>query len=335
LSVSSLILKAILLRSLLKHLLSILSNQGDLGSFRTPRHIIDFIVSVINPKKNEKILDPACGTAGFLISALNHIIKNNSSNNNPEKKIDHTRQNNTYTDKNIKKKEAYLGDKLTTNERETLTESIVGYDIDSNMVKLALVNLYLHGVSKPQIYEYDTLTSDIKWNENYDVILANPPFMTPNGGVTPHSRFRINSNRTEVLFIEYIAQHLNIEHGRAGIIVPEGVVFNSNNSYKNLRKNLIENWGLYAVVSLPSGTFQPYSTVKTCILLLDYKFSKMVDEILFVKVENDGFELGSQRKKHDKNDLPNCLNILSDWKNQKNDVKSSRLAFSVKKIKDY
>lgn len=298
-----------------EYLLSILGSQGDAGQFRTPRHIIDFIVSVVDPKKNETILDPACGTAGFLISAYKHIIRENSSN--------YTKDEYTYTfadaknkdinDIEIQKDGKYAGDKLTPHDRTKLTQNIAGYDIDSNMVKLALVNLYLHGFPNPKITEYDTLSSDKRWDENFDVILANPPFMTPKGGIVPHKRFSIQANRAEVLFVDYIAEHLSIK-GRAGIIVPEGIIFQSANAYKNLRKNLIENWGLYAVVSLPSGVFQPYSGVKTSILLLDRELAKKTDEILFVKVENDGFDLGAQRRKIEKNDLPKALEEIREFR---------------------
>jgi type I restriction enzyme M protein len=298
-----------------EYLLSILGSQGDAGQFRTPRHIIDFIVEVVDPKKNETILDPACGTAGFLISSYKHIIKNNSSNYNPdqEKLEDKIIQGETATEIIITEKQNYTGDKLTPDDKTKLTENIAGYDIDSNMVKLALVNLYLHGFPNPQITEYDTLSSDKRWDEQFDVILANPPFMTPKGGIVPHSRFSIQANRAEVLFVDYIAEHLSIK-GRAGIIVPEGIIFQSSNAYKNLRKNLIENWGLYAVVSLPSGVFQPYSGVKTSILLLDKEISKKTDEILFVKIENDGFDLGAQRRKTDKNDLPKALQEIREFR---------------------
>ena len=298
-----------------EYLLSILGSQGDAGQFRTPRHIIDFVVEVVDPKKSETILDPACGTAGFLISAYKHIIKNNSSNYNPdqEKLEDKIIQGETATEIIITEKQAYTGDKLTPDDKTKLTENIAGHDISPDMVKLALVNLYLHGFSDPKISEYDTLSSDKRWDEQFDVILANPPFMTPKGGIVPHSRFSIQANRAEVLFVDYIAEHLSIK-GRAGLIVPEGIIFQSSNAYKNLRKNLIENWGLYAVVSLPSGVFQPYSGVKTSILLLDKEISKKTDEILFVKVENDGFDLGAQRRKIDKNDLPKALQEIREFR---------------------
>lgn len=269
-----------------EYLLSVLGVQGDAGSLRTPRHIIDFIVKVIAPRKNETILDPACGTAGFLISAYKHI-------------------RDQHTDKR-------KGNQLTPDDRKRLMNSIVGHDISPDMVRLSLVNMYLHGFQNPKIYEYDTLTSDERWNETYDIILANPPFMTPKGGIRPHKRFSIQANRSEVLFVDYIMEHIATD-GRAGVIVPEGIIFQSANAYKALRKALVENGYLYAVVSLPAGVFNPYSGVKTSILLMDKILAKKAKDILFVKIENDGFDLGAQRREIDKSDLPEAVKIIQAY----------------------
>jgi type I restriction enzyme M protein len=259
-----------------EYLLSVLGSQGDAGQFRTPRHIIDFMVEVVAPQKSETILDPACGTAGFLISAYKHILRANT--------------------------DAKGHSKLTPDERGRLAKNFKGYDISPDMVRLSLVNLYLHGFTDPHIYEYDTLTSEERWNEFADVILANPPFMSPKGGIKPHKRFSIQAKRSEVLFVDYMAEHLT-PTGRAGIIVPEGIIFQSQTAYKDLRKMLVEN-SLVAVVSLPAGCFNPYSGVKTSILILDKSLAKAADTIAFFKVENDGFGLGAQRRAFDKNDLP-------------------------------
>ncbi|NLC31128.1 MAG: N-6 DNA methylase, partial [Candidatus Moranbacteria bacterium] len=294
-----------------EYLLSILGSQGDAGQFRTPRHIIDFIVKVVDPKKNETILDPACGTAGFLISAYKHILKQNKEKT------------------------------LTPDEKLKLMNNLAGYDISPDMVKLALVNMYLHGFPEPKIHEYDSLTSEKRWDETFDVILANPPFMSPSGGIVPHKKFSIQANRAEVLFVDYIVEHLNI-NGRAGIIIPEGVIFKNDASYKQLRKNLVE-YGLYAVVSLPPGVFNPYSGIKTNILFFDNNLSKKTDEILFIKVLNDGFDLGAQRRSRP--DLPNdlfdkggAIDVLKAQKKaivsrNKNKLvqKNSRFAWSIKK----
>ena len=195
-----------------EYLLSFMGSQGDAGQFRTPRHIIDFIVEIVNPQKNETILDPACGTAGFLISSYKHILNQNTKKN--------------------------LGDGLTASDRKKIGENLNGYDISPDMVKMSLVNMYLHKFTNPKINEYDTLSSEDRWNEYYDVILANPPFFSPKGGIMPHNRFGVKSTKAEVLFIDYINEHLK-PNGRAGIIVPEGIVFQNGISYKILRKNLI------------------------------------------------------------------------------------------------
>lgn len=269
-----------------EYLLSVMGSQGDAGQFRTPRHIIDFLVAIIDPDKGETILDPACGTAGFLISAYKHIL------------LKHTKANkeglNIYEYNKLEKKPFNnLGDALTPDDRKKLIQNFAGYDISPDMVRLSLVNLYLHGFSDPHINEYDTLSSEDRWNENFDVVLANPPFMSPKGGIRPHKKFTISSNRSEVLFVDYIAEHLNSK-GKAGIIVPEGVIFQSGTAYKDLRKMLVENY-LYAVVSLPAGVFNPYSGVKTSILLMDKAIARQRKEILFVKIDNDGYNLGAQR----------------------------------------
>ncbi len=295
-----------------EYLLSILGSQGDAGQFRTPRHIIDFMVEIISPKKNETILDPACGTAGFLISSYKHIIKQNSSNYTPEDEKESSDQTVSSVAELVSSSIAkYSGDKLTPDERKKLAQNIKGYDISPDMVRLSLVNLYLHGFNDPKIYEYDTLTSEDNWNEYADVILANPPFMSPKGGIKPHKRFSIQSNRSEVLFVDYIIEHLT-PHGRAAIIVPEGIIFQSGKAYKHLRKTLVENY-LFAVVSLPAGVFNPYSGVKTSILLVDKSLNKKTEKILFAKIENDGFDLGAQRRRNNKSELPQTLKAINEY----------------------
>ena len=265
-----------------EYLLSIMSAQGDAGQFRTPRHIIDFMVEVMNPSEDDKVLDPACGTAGFLISSYNHILKQH--NQKP----------------------------IMPEARKKLMNNFEGYDIDPGMVRIAQVNMYLHQFKHPKILQYDTLSSDARWNDKFDIIFANPPFMSPKGGINPHNKFSVLSTRSEVLFVDYIMNHLQAK-GRAAIIVPEGIIFQSATAYKKLRKNLIEN-GLYSVVSLPVGIFKPYSGVKTSILLFDNEIAKKSKDLVFIKVANDGFELGAKRKANNKNDLPEALDILNKFK---------------------
>lgn len=292
-----------------EYLLSVMGSQGDAGQFRTPRHIIDFLVAIIDPDKTDTILDPACGTAGFLISAYKHILLKYSKDNKEKLNI--------YEYNKLEKKPFNnLGDQLTPDDRKKLIQNFVGYDISPDMVRLSLVNLYLHGFNTPNIHEYDTLSSEERWNENFDVVLANPPFMSPKGGIRPHKKFTISSNRSEVLFVDYIAEHLNL-NGKAGIIVPEGIIFQSGSAYKDLRKMLVENY-LYAVVSLPSGVFNPYSGVKTSMLLMNKCLAKQKDNILFINVENDGYSLGAQRYTIEGEQLSEIIRILNLYKNGEN-----------------
>ena len=265
-----------------EYLVSFLGSQGDAGQFRTPRHIIDFIVEIVSPQKNETILDPACGTAGFLISSYKHILNQNTG----EKQ----------------------GDRLTAADRKEISNNLVGYDLDPTFVKISLVNLHLHEFTNPKIDEYDTLSSEDKWNEYFDVILANPPFFSPKGGIQPHSRFGVQSTRAEVLFVDYIMEHLK-PNGRAGIVVPEGIIFQTGTAYKTLRKKLVEDC-LVGVISLPAGVFQPYSGVKTSILILDKELNQKSESIFFAKVENDGFSLGAQRTSIAENDLPPLVSAI-------------------------
>lgn len=286
-----------------EYLLSIMGSQGDAGQFRTPRHIIDMIVKIVDPKKNETILDPACGTAGFLISAYKHILESNKDEDGKST--------------------------LTADDRKRLTNNFEGYDISPDMVRLSRVNMYLHHFTKPKISEYDTLTSEDKWDDNFDVILANPPFMTPKGGIIPHGRYRVKAKRAEVLFVDYIAEHLN-PNGRAGIIVPEGIVFQNATAYRELRKYLVDENLLYAVISLPSGVFNPYSGVKTSILLIDRALAKTKDSILFVKLNNDGYDLGAQRREIKGSEIPNVINIFKDYQTGNDIIDQNNVVIGMK-----
>ncbi len=291
-----------------EYLLSVLGSQGDAGQFRTPRHIIDFIVAIVDPKKNETVLDPACGTAGFLISAWKHILRANSTPEAVEAKA-HDGNGKAVLDSS--RIPPARGDLLTPDEQGRLATNFKGYDISPDMVRLSLVNMYLHGFTDPHIYEYDTLTSQERWNEYADVILANPPFMSPKGGIRPHNRFSVQSKRSEVLFVDYMAEHLT-PNGRAGIIVPEGVIFQSQSAYMQLRKMLVEGY-LVAVISLPAGVFNPYSGVKTSILILDKALAKHANSVAFFKIDNDGFNLGAQRRPIDKDDLPQASLEIAEY----------------------
>lgn len=268
-------------------LLPILGTQNELGQFRTPRHIIDFIVRVVDPNIGEKIADPACGTAGFLVAAFNYL------------------------------KEKYTDEKgrLKLNPEQTkklYNETIFGWDMEPLMVKFSLANLYLHGLKVPNVAENDTLLNENLWQHTFDIILANPPFITPKGGAKRHQRFAVSSNKTEVLFCEYMVHHLNF-NGRMGIIVPEGIIFDGSKGHKAIRKLFLDN-GLWCVVSLPAQVFQPYSGVKTSIIFLDKTLQP--ENILFYKIENHGFSLNTNPAPIDKNDLPEAVKVIKKYKNE-------------------
>jgi type I restriction enzyme M protein len=271
-----------------EYLLKTMGIQAENGQFRTPRHIINFMVECLDPQPNDRILDPACGTGGFLVSAYKHILAQHTS---PGSKIP--------------------GDKLTHDQRQKVYSNLTGYDVTDLMVKLSKVNLFLHGFPDPAIHIYDTLTNDARWNEKADLILANPPFMTPKGGVSPHTKFRVSAKKSEVLFTDYIAEHLTPD-GRGAVIVPNGIVATTQNAYIKLRRFLVED-SLVAIVSLPAGVFKPYSGVKTSILFLDKKLSRKIENILFLKITADGFDLGDQRRPISENDLPEAQCIVKAW----------------------
>ena len=271
-----------------EYLLKTMGIQAENGQFRTPRHIIDFMVACLDPQPDDRILDPACGTAGFLVSCYKHILAKYTSPGSTT-----------------------AGDKLTHEQRQKVYHNLTGYDVTDLMVKLSKVNLFLHGFPDPAIHIYDTLTNDARWNDKADLILANPPFMTPKGGVSPHTKFRVSAKKSEVLFTDYIAEHLTPD-GRGGVIVPNGIVATTQNAYVKLRKFLVED-SLVAVVSLPAGVFKPYSGVKTSILLLDKKLARQTKEILFLKITADGFDLGDKRNPIEANDLPEAERVVKAW----------------------
>jgi type I restriction enzyme M protein len=262
-------------------LLPILGTQNELGQFRTPRHIIKFIIQVIDPNIGEKICDPACGTAGFLVAAYNYIKEKYTKNG-----------------------------RLTLDPEQTkklYNDTIFGWDMEPLMVKFSLANLYLHGLKVPNVSENDTLLNENLWQHTFDIIVANPPFITPKGGAKRHSRFAITSNKTEVLFCEWIVNHLNF-NGRMGIIVPEGIIFDASKGHREVRKLFLDN-GLWCVVSLPSGVFQPYAGVKTCIIFLDKTLNSK--KVLFYEIENHGYSLNTNPTPINKNDLPEALKIIN------------------------
>jgi type I restriction enzyme M protein len=279
-----------------EHLLNEIAEAGKNGQFRTPRHIIRAMCDLVDPQYGERICDPACGTGGFLVNAYQHILKTNT---NPEMLVfegDGTPLN-------------VYGDRLSTEQHQHLrSNSFYGYDFDRTMVRLGWMNLIQHGIENPKVNYGNTLGSafnqKIQSGEvgNFDVVLANPPFTGSLDKTDIGETLQeLKTTKTELLFLELILQLLRIG-GRAAVIVPEGVLFGSSKAHKTLREKLVAENTLKAVISLPGGVFQPYTGVKTSILVFD-KGGK-TDEVWFYEVAKDGETLDAKRNpKPEENDL--------------------------------
>lgn len=287
---------------LFEHVLKQIKQAGELGQFRTPRHIIRAIVEIIDPKIGETIYDPAAGTAGFLVAAYNHIRLANSSPGGIQS-----------VEFDGKMQTRGLGDKLSAAHISALqNQTFFGNDVDPKMVRLATMNLTLRGLPNVRILLRNVLTTTFDAErkaelglpqEGYHVVLANPPF---SGRV---DRDRIvddvkvgTTTATELLFLKYMMDSLR-PGGRCGVIVPEGVLFGSTGAHKELRRQLIENNRVEAVLSLPGGVFQPYSGVKTSVLF--FRKGGKTENVLFLHADNDGYKLDAN---HDQaieaDDLP-------------------------------
>lgn len=296
---------------LYEFLLNQIESSAKLGAFRTPRHIIRTIVQLTNPQIGETVLDPACGTGGFLLGAYEWIKVNNSDASNIQE----------YTNGNGQKVRKGPGDKMTPRQWQFLqSKALCGFDVDASMVKIATMNLILHGLEKSQVIRRDSIAgSPDEWeDQEFDVIISNPPF----AGTINKERIRKNlpvlATDTTVLFLGLMIDSLR-QGGRAGVIVNEGVLFNRNKATKEVRRYLLDKRNLVAVISLPSGVFQPYSGVKTSVLFFNND-GKKTEKVWFYDVRYDGLELSTQRRpRPDKNDLPD----LSDkWKDKPNSERS-------------
>src|SRR3989338_2600410 len=300
---------------LYESLLSSIESAGELGQFLTPRHIIRAIIEMVNPKIGETIFDPACGSAGFLITAYERLKFKNSDPKNIE-------------DRDGRK--IGYGDKLNKEQWKFLTEKTFhGYDVDPEMVRLALMNLILHGIEGAHIRRKDTVAGaeDEEDLRRFDIVLTNPPF----AGKVDRERIKptlpVKSNKTQVLFLGYVINSLKLHPvrdskfsngagGRAGIILPEGSLFGTNKDDKEIRRYLLENTKLEAVVSMPAGVFQPYAGVKTSFLIFKKKPSPKLDDkekIWFFDMKGDGSSLSAAKKfgPQYKNDIPKLLELWS------------------------
>lgn len=298
-----------------EYLLSKISISGRNGQFLTPRHIIRMIVAMVDPGPGLRICDPACGTAGFLIAAFNHILERNTS-------------------KAALAKGVADGDLLKPPQWRFLEQhAITGYDNDANMVKIAILNLYLHRLDKANIEFHNPLTEG-KGSPypglTFDVILANPPFAGKIQKESILADINLKTRDTELLFLKWFIDHLN-PGGRAGVIVPNGVLFGSNKADRKVRELLLTSCDLQAMVNLPSGVFKPYSGVGTGILIFEKGGAKFAgtQSVWFYDLTADGFSLDDKRAPIQANDISD---ILAKWPERKEGPNSYRVP--IEKIKE-
>ena len=309
---------------LYEYLLSKLTTAGINGQFRTPRHIIRLMVDMLGPKPTDLVGDPACGTGGFLVQVMQYLLETYTS---PEGVLEE-RDPETGT---IEK--TYTGDLLELHRDHIRSGMFYGFDFDATMLRIAAMNLMLHGVDDPDIHYQDTLSAGFterfpkSASDGFNIILANPPFKGSLDFEDVHASLlrQVKTKKTELLFLVLILRMLK-SGGRSATIVPDGVLFGSTTAHVALRKLLIDQNQLEAVISLPSGVFKPYAGVSTGILV----FTKggRTDNVFFYDVEADGLSLDDKRERVDTNDLPNCL---SRWKarNPKKDKDRKDKAFFV------
>jgi type I restriction enzyme M protein len=296
-----------------EYLLSKLSMSGTNGQFRTPRHIIDMMVALVDPQPGKLVCDPACGTAGFLISAFNYILRHNT--------------------KPADLKRGHVDGALLKPAQWRFLEeqAFTGYDNDANMVKIAILNLYLHQLEKAQVSLMNPLTTGfggVYPGKRFDVILANPPFAgkIQDESILADLNYKLNTRATELLFLKWFVDHL-ARGGRAGVIVPNGVLFGSNNAATSLRELLLTECDLQAVISLPSGVFKPYSGVGTAALV--FEKGKPTQSVWFYDLTADGFSLDDKRTVIDANDIPD---VLAKWPNREDGPNSYRVP--IEKIRE-
>jgi type I restriction enzyme M protein len=282
---------------LYEYLLSEISTAGKNGQFRTPRHIIQMICSLLDPKLGEEVCDPACGTGGFLLGAYQNILTRHTSGNLRE--ID---------ENGIER--GLVGDQLTDERQwQVLRErTFYGFDFDTTMVRIGLMNLLLHGLDRPNLHYRDTLSKKFDEKDRYDVVLANPPFKGSIDKSDIHEDLRLKTTKTELLLVNRIIDLLRIG-GRAGVIVPDGVLFGSSNAHRDLRTMLLDECELQAVVSMPSGVFKPYAGVSAAVLV--FIKGGRSENIWFYDIEADGYSLDDKRDKVAESDIPD---VIARWK---------------------
>jgi type I restriction enzyme M protein len=283
---------------LYEYLLSKLTTAGIQGQFRTPRHIIRLMVEMLDPKPGMVIGDPACGTAGFLVGVVDYLLRSNTS---PAGLL------------NDGEAVFYTGDLLSDEDWQHIRSGMFhGFDFDATMLRIAAMNLLLHGVESPDIHYQDTMSGsfDEKFpsaaQDGFDLILANPPFKGSLDEEDVNSALlrKVKTKKTELLFIMLMLRMLKAG-GRCATIVPDGVLFGASGAHKTVRMTLIDENQLEAVISLPPGVFKPYAGVSTAILV----FTKggRTDNVFFYDLQADGLSLDDKRQPVEENDLPDCL----------------------------
>lgn len=283
-------------------LLSEIATAGKNGQFRTPRHIIKLMAELVAPQLGQRIADPACGTGGFLLGAYQYILTDLVRKKDPTK---------------LQKDEdgferAAISAVLTQEVKSILDKSFVGYDIDTTMVRLGLMNMMMHGIDQPTIDYKDTLSKSYNEDSQFDIVLANPPFTGNIDKGDINEGLKLPTTKTELLFVERIFNMLKMG-GTAAVIVPSGVIQNSGKAFEAVRKLIIEKAELKAVIAVPSGAFKPYAGVSTAILI----FTKggETTNVWFYDMQADGYTLDDKRNKIAESDLPD---IVQRYKNRLN-----------------
>lgn len=277
-----------------EYLLSKISTAGRNGQFRTPRHIISMMVELMNPQPNDIICDPACGTGGFLVGASDYLQKN-------------------YRNDILMNKE---------NREHYMNHMFHGFDMDRTMLRIGAMNMMTHGVESPFIEYRDSLSDQNLDKDKYSMILANPPFKgsLDADSVSADLLKVTNTKKTELLFLALFIRMLKIG-GRCACIVPDGVLFGSSNAHKQIRKTLIEDNRLEAVISMPSGVFKPYAGVSTGILIFTKTGHGGTDKVWFYDMKADGYSLDDKRTQVKENDIPD---IIERFKHLENEIDRKR-----------
>lgn len=286
---------------LYEYMLGKLATAGQNGQFRTPKHIRDMMVRILAPTPNDKICDPACGTAGFLVSTAEYIRENYES------------------EMTSQQWERFAGDMFS------------GFDTDRTMLRLSAMNLMLHSITQPHIDYVDSVSKQNSISSAYDIVLANPPFTgtVDAESINDNLKAVCNTKKTELLFVALFLRMLR-KGGRCSCIVPDGVLFGATKAHKALRKELVENHQLKAVISMPSGVFKPYAGVSTAVLMFTKTGAGGTDKVWFYDMKADGFSLDDKRSAIEANDIPD---IISRFHNHESEVdrKPTDRSFLVEK----